>query len=144
MINRLIERFVGELKCIDRSNSGTISDDSHFISLASMVFHIPDIAEYPITKWRSSKERISMLSPERKFDLIHNITTMFLKIVGCSVTERNFKKSILTGVAGYIILNIYVLSAHSTYYYKHDFTLAVESIVVIGLTIPVSRSQILV
>lgn len=84
-----------------------------------------------------------MLSPEEKFELVHNFTTMILLLTGCAATDRDYTKTLLTGITGYVILSTYALTVYSTVYYIHDLVLAVESLIVIGITIPVSRPQTL-
>lgn len=101
-------------------------------------FFISDGIPNPMAKFRQIKQNVLDLPAREKIDMVQNVASMFLMIVGCTVTKRGYEKTYLTGLTGYVLLDCYVLAFYSAYYYRHKYTLIIQSLLVIGISMPVS------
>lgn len=94
-----------------------------------------------VTKLKNIKENFLLKNPYQKWSMVRSAATFFLKMVGCHVTDPNYKKTIVTGIPVYFGISFFVLLFYTIYYYRHKPLKALEPTPMISIMFPVGSIQ---
>lgn len=78
-------------------------------------------------------------NPRDKCATVNQIASAVLRPAGCAITDRDFKHTWLTWKMALLIVDVLSFALYATYYYRHQFMLALQAMITLGVSVPVSN-----
>lgn len=84
-------------------------------------------------------ESVRLMSPKEKCLYVQGCATVLARLVGCEVTDPNFKPYLLTFCSGILMIDLFGLCIYTITYYanRSDYMKCLEAFCLMGALIPV-------